>query len=674
MVPRMNTRLLSFLLLLSVGVAAGQQAEARQMDQMSGMDMSRSLPDHSLSLTQTESRNIYLNMMDTMMFAMEHTNEGSTPGDIFMYQMIPHHLGAISMADYEIAHGKNFDMIQLAKSIEAEQRNEVSQMKLWLQQTQPDKPASDLYRQAIDQTMNTMMKAMPGNDQWGDVDQAFAQVMIPHHQAAIDMARVLLQFSQQEPLATYAAQLISAEKVEIDQMSAYVHQHSPYSHDRVYTANQVSNTVSVVDPSTNQFLGEIYLGKPYPNVLSPLYRGESLVHGLRYSKVLKMLAVVSIGSNSVTLISTEDNHILKTIYIGRSPHEPTFTPDNKQIWVSVRGEAYVSVIDVGSMKEVSRVPVADGPGMISFTPDGKLAYVCSSFTPEVDIVQTSDYKIVKRIPVTSPFSPNIFTSPDGKWIAMTHKDVGKVTVINTQTQSVAKVINTGPITNHVTFTMLHDTLWMLVTVGGKNMVRMYDVDRDFVQTDTVMVGALPHGIWPSADGKIVYVGLEYGDQVRGIDMETRQVMPLVKIGQSPQALVYADNAVSDISNRSGLTGLNDTAATQIATLNSLSAGSMAIGRLAIRSIGLADLIEQVFTGLNPSTSYTLLLSRSSVEPFSDDYEINSFTTDAQGKYSGQSTGLIKTTAGADLTPYKHILLRNNETRQTVLMDNPAQLN
>jgi YVTN family beta-propeller protein len=106
---------------------------------------------------------------------------------------------------------------------------------------------------------------------------------------------------------------------------------SRYAHDRVYTANQVSNTVSVIDPSKNEFLGEIVLGKPYPNVLTPLYRGESLVHGLRYSQELKMLAVISIGSNSLTLISTETNQVLKTIYLGRSPHEPTFTPDNKQI-------------------------------------------------------------------------------------------------------------------------------------------------------------------------------------------------------------------------------------------------------------------------------------------------------------------------------------------------------
>jgi YVTN family beta-propeller protein len=442
-----------------------------------------------------------------------------------------------------------------------------------------------------------------------------------------------------------------------------------YAHDRVYTANQVSNTISVIDPSKNEFLGEIVLGKPYPNVLSPLYKGQALVHGLRYSSELKMLAVVSIGSNSVTLISTETNQVLKTIYIGRSPHEPTFTPDSKQIWVSVRGEAYVSVIDVKQMAEIKKVAVADGPGMITFTPDGKLAYVCSSFTPEVDIVNAANYEIIKRIPVVSPFSPNIFTSPKGEWIALTHKDVGKITVLNTATMSVYKVINTGAITNHVTFSYVKNKLLMMVTVGGENKVRIFDVAEDFKQIDTIAVGALPHAIWPSADGKLMYIGLEYGDMVQGIDLETMKAMKPVQIGQSPQALVYADNAVSDSGDRVGLLPLNDKAFTQVINLTAVIPGDQAIGRLAIRTIGLADLVEQIFTGLKPKASYTLSLSRSDSAPFKSDYELNSFLTDASGKYLGQSTGLIKNlNINSDSTSYKHIILTENNYDRVLLLD------
>ena len=444
-----------------------------------------------------------------------------------------------------------------------------------------------------------------------------------------------------------------------------------YAHDRVYAANQISNTVSVIDPSTNMLLGEIKLGKPYPNVLNPLYKGQALVHGLRYCAARKLLAVVSIGSNSVTFISTENNQVLKTLYIGRSPHEPTFTPDNKQLWVSVRGEAYISVIDVNLMKEIKRVPVADGPGMVAFTPDGKLAYVCSSFTPELDIVSTATLKIIKRIPVTSPFSPNIFTSPDGKWIALTHKDVGKVTVVNTSKMAVEKVITTGAITNHVTFGIVDNILLMMVTVGGENKVRIFDVNNNFLQRDTINVGALPHGIWSSADGKLMYIGIEYGDHVQAINLQNMTVTATIQIGQSPQALVYADNAVGNLSkSMTSLSLLNDTASTQVVVLNNIDINDNAHGRLAVRSIGLADLVEQAFSGLQPNTSYTLALSKSPIAPFSQDYQINTFQADSGGKYAGQSTGLIKelNTQTSKLL-YRHVILIDNSSGNTILLDN-----
>jgi len=110
--------------------------------------------------------------------------------------------------------------------------------------------------------------------------------------------------------------------------------------DRVYAADQTSNTVSVIDPSTNKLLGVIRLGDPVPGALSPLYRGQLLVHGLGYSPDSKTLAVVSVGSNSVTLIDTATNRIKGVIYVGRSPHEAFFTPDGRELWVTVRGENY----------------------------------------------------------------------------------------------------------------------------------------------------------------------------------------------------------------------------------------------------------------------------------------------------------------------------------------------
>src|ERR1700749_3425910 len=166
----------------------------------------------------------------------------------------------------------------------------------------------------------------------------------------------------------------------------------PVSHrDRVYSAEQFSNTVSVTDPVDNKLVGVIYLGDPHPGNFSPLYKGQVLVPAMGFSPDHKTIAVVSIGSNSVTFIDTATNAVKHTTYVGRSPHEAFFTPDGKEVWVTVRGENYIAVLDGATYEEKTRITVPAGPGMQIFSPDGAYGYVCSSFNPETDVITVADH-------------------------------------------------------------------------------------------------------------------------------------------------------------------------------------------------------------------------------------------------------------------------------------------
>ena len=135
-------------------------------------------------------------------------------------------------------------------------------------------------------------------------------------------------------------------------------------HDRVYAAEQFSNTVSVIDPVDNKLLGVIRLGDPQPMNFSPLYKAQVLVHGMGFSPDRRTLAVVSIGSNAVTFIDTATNAVKHTTYVGRSPHEAFFTPDGREVWVTVRGEDYVDVLDATTFAETTRIKTTNGPGTI----------------------------------------------------------------------------------------------------------------------------------------------------------------------------------------------------------------------------------------------------------------------------------------------------------------------
>jgi len=249
------------------------------------------------------------------------------------------------------------------------------------------------------------------------------------------------------------------------------------THDRVYAADQTSNTVSVIDPFSNKLLGVIRLGNPVPGALSPLYKGQLLVHGLGYSPESRTLAVVSIASNAVTLIDTATNKVKGTVYVGRSPHEAFFTADGQELWVTVRGENYISVIDPNQMKEIRHIELANGPGMTMFGTDGKYAFVCSSFTPELTVVETASHQVVKPIQQASPFCPNIAVSPENDEVWITLKDVGKVQVFSAKPPfEQLALLDTGAITNHVNFANNSNGKFAYVTLGGTNEVRSTSAD------------------------------------------------------------------------------------------------------------------------------------------------------------------------------------------------------
>ncbi len=412
--------------------------------------------------------------------------------------------------------------------------------------------------------------------------------------------------------------------------------------DRVYAAEQFSNTVSVTDPASNKLLGVIRLGDPQPGNFSPLYRGQVLVHGMGFSPDHKTLAVVSIGSNAVTFIDTTTNSVKHTSYVGRSPHEAFFTPDGKEVWITVRGEDYVAVLDATTFEETTRIKLPAGPGMQIFSPDGKYGYVCSSFNPEADVISVADHAIVARVKQASPFCPNIAATPDGNQVWFTLKDIGKTQVFNARPPfNVLKTIDTGPITNHVNFARTPHGTFAYVTIGGLNQVKVFRTD-DFSQVATVPVGKLPHGIWPSGDSTRIYVGLENDDALAAIDTATNQVIATIPIGQAPQAINYVPDAVPDGDGMAGLQPLGIAGQSSQVTLAPVGQhpAAGAGSDIALFDQGLVQVLQASVTGLVPKQPYVLAVSQQAdgggaLQPLS------AFTINPAGSAIVNATGPIR---------------------------------
>ncbi|MGP7978271.1 MAG: YncE family protein [Desulfobaccales bacterium] len=468
-------------------------------------------------------------------------------------------------------------------------------------------------------------------------------------------------------LAFGFATVAGAQKASIGMQTGAATSFPVSTKDRVYTADQTSNTVSVIDPYSNKLLGVIRLGNPLTGALSPLYKGQLLVHGLGFSPDHRTLAVVSIGSNSVTFIDTETNKIKGVVYIGRAPHEAFFTPDGKQLWAVVRGEDYVSVIDPVKMKEIRRVQTANGPGMVLFSPDGRYAYVPSSFTPELDVVDTRSYKVIARVPQASPFCPNLAVSRDGTEVWFTLKDSGKTQVMSAKPPfRILATLDTGPITNHVTLVENAEGKFAYVSVGGENVVKVYRRGQKPELVATIPTGDLPHGIWGSGDGTRVYVGLENQDAVAAIDTLTNKVIATIPVGQQPQALVYVPGAVPVGDGMANLIPLGEAGQAAHLTLAAPEgSGSAAQASVSVNSLGLVDLLQIAVSGLKPAKSYRLWLVTSRTAPYGKKEELATFQTNLAGAQIAQAIG-----------PFRQVLTSKREgtsagDEQRFLMITPA---
>lgn len=147
----------------------------------------------------------------------------------FIDGMIPHHEGAVAMAEAALEHSQRPEIRQLAENIIAAQQGEIKQMQDWRAAWYPDAPAVPMMYHAEmkhDMPMDqAMMGAMRMDMDLGEADDEFdlrfINAMIPHHEGAVVMAEDLQNKSNRPELQTLAEAIITSQQAEIDQMKQW---------------------------------------------------------------------------------------------------------------------------------------------------------------------------------------------------------------------------------------------------------------------------------------------------------------------------------------------------------------------------------------------------------------------------------------------------------------------
>ena len=141
----------------------------------------------------------------------------------FATQMVPHHQGAIEMAEVELQYGTDPWARSLAQLIQVAQKPQIDQMNHWktIHPVLAARPA-DQTRSAFQKVNQTMMDGMAVPGLGRDPDTDFVRLMIPHHQGAVAMAQVQLALGQNPQLRKLAADIIKDQTAEIAEMKAWL--------------------------------------------------------------------------------------------------------------------------------------------------------------------------------------------------------------------------------------------------------------------------------------------------------------------------------------------------------------------------------------------------------------------------------------------------------------------
>jgi YVTN family beta-propeller protein len=120
------------------------------------------------------------------------------------------------------------------------------------------------------------------------------------------------------------------------------------------------NGFAVVDFATHKEINRINL-PDLPPGKAPFLVGGNESHGMAVTSDGKTLVVNSRLNTALYSYSLPDLKLLGSTEVGLSPDWVTLTPDGKRAYVANAGSNSVSVVDIKSMKEVTRIPVGQVP-------------------------------------------------------------------------------------------------------------------------------------------------------------------------------------------------------------------------------------------------------------------------------------------------------------------------
>lgn len=166
---------------------------------------------------------------------------------------------------------------------------------------------------------------------------------------------------------------------------------------KTYVVNEVSETLSVIDATTQTVVATVPVGSD-PNDVAVTPDGKTVY-------------VVNSGSNTLTVISGQTDTVITTTVVGTRPEEIAISPDGTKAFVTNSVSNDVSVINTTTHALIATVPVGTQPHSIVISCDGRTVYVANELSNTVSVIDAVTNQLLSAPVPVGEFPAAIAVSP-----------------------------------------------------------------------------------------------------------------------------------------------------------------------------------------------------------------------------------------------------------------------